>query len=202
MTGFFNSNKSRSTSRMAVNRRGRMRGINSQNRRIVTDMMYDNARAADSNRALSTVQYIEQPTKKQQEALDLGFLGYSLKYGDIGIVLDPSDIFPELIQENDHIIGNGIFDGINVDKIAITYSPKKKMFYYLAINANYTCYILFESKNVYDLPYIDRIDLDILPVNAQILENWNRLINSVYELVHNLCHNPILVFKVNEIFKR
>lgn len=195
MCGFFNSNKSRSS--ISVSRRGNMRSPQAQNRRIIKTMMYDNK--TKSNRLMDTEIYV---TKKQQEALDLGFLGYSLKYGDIGIVLDPSDIFPELIQENDHIIGNGIFDGINVDKIAITYSPKKKMYYYLALNANYTCYILFESKNVHDLPYIDRIDLDILPVGAQILENWNRLINSVYELIHNLCQNPILVFKVNEIFKR
>ncbi len=195
MCGFFNSNKSRSS--ISVSRRGNMRSPQAQNRRIIKTMMYDNK--TKTNRLMDTEIYV---TKKQQEALELGFVGYSLKDGDKAIVLDPEDIIPELTQENNNIIGNGVFDGINVDKIAITYSPKKKMFYYLALNANYTCFILFESKNIYDLPNIDKIDLDILPVNSQILENWNRLVNTVYELVHNLCQNPIMVFKINEIFKR
>jgi hypothetical protein len=201
MCGFFNSNKNRMAS-TAINRRGRTRSIKGQNRRLVTNMMYDNARAADSNnRALSTVTYIEQPTKKQQEALDLGFLGYSLKYGDIAIILDPSDILPYTIQENEHIIGNGVFDGIRCDKIAITYSPKKKMFYYLALNDNYQCHIIFKSNNIHELPNIGNIDMDILPVNSQIIGNFNRLINSVYEVVTDLTYNPIIYYKVRELFK-
>jgi hypothetical protein len=202
MCGFFSSNKNRMAT-TAINRRGRTRSIKGQNRRLVTNMMYDNARAADSNnRAMSTVTYIDQPTKKQQEALDLGFLGYSLKYGDIMLVLDIEDIIPEMLMGASNLITNGVFDNIRCDKVGIVWSPKQKTFMMLALNANYTCFVLFESKNLYELPHVIDLNMDILPVNAQILENINRLMNSVYELVHNMTSNPIMVYKIGEIFKR
>ena len=186
---------------MGVNRRGRMRGVQSQSRRIVTDMMYDDARAHDAAAALSTVQYIEQPTKKQIEAQELGFLGYSLKYGDCMLVLDIEDIIPEMLMGASNLITNGVFDNIRCDKIGIVWSPKRKMFLMLAINADYTCFVLFESANLYDLPHVADLNMDILPVNSQILEKINRLMCSVYTLVHNITTNPILVYKITEIFK-
>jgi hypothetical protein len=199
--GFFSSNKNRMAS-TAINRRGRSRSIKGQNRRLVSDMMYDNARFNDSKNALSTVTYIEQPTKKQIEAQELGFLGYSLKYGDCMLVLDIEDIIPEMLLGASNLITNGVFDNIRCDKVGIVWSPKRKMFMMLALNADYTCFVLFESANLYELPHIIDLNMDILPVNAQILENINRLMNSVYELVHNMTSNPIMVYKIGEIFKR
>jgi hypothetical protein len=198
--GFFNSNKNRMAS-TAINRRGRSRSICGQNRRLVTDMMYDQARLKDSMNS-NTVEYIDQPTKKQQEALDLGFLGYSLKYGDCMLVLDIEDIIPEMLMGTNNLITNGVFDNIRCDKVGIVWSPKRKMFTMLALNSDYTCFVLFESANLYELPHIIDLNMDILPVNAQILENINRLMNSVYELVHNMTSNPIMVYKIGEIFKR
>lgn len=188
---------------MGVNRRGRFRGTASQNRRIVTDMMYDNARAADSaNTSSAVTQYIEQPTKKQIEAQELGLLGYSLKYGDVMLVLDIEDILPELIMAEHNLITNGVFDNINIDKLGIIYSPKKKMYYYLALCDNYQCHIIFKSQNVHDLPNIGNLNMDILPLNTHIVENANRLMNSVYTTVSDLTYNPIIFYTTNELFRK
>ena len=196
---FFGSNKSRSSnSSLAVNRRGKSRSMRSQNKMIVRQMGYNQQ---SNPYAVQTVEYVEAPTKKQLEAQQLGFTGYSIKNGDLFIALDVQDILPEYVMGESNLITNGIFENIKVDKIALIYSPKKKMFMYLAINADFSCYVLFESPNFHDLPNISKIDIDILPVNAQVIPNANRLLNSVYHYIHNLCSNPILVFRVNELFK-
>lgn len=106
------------------------------------------------------------------------FLEYALTEGDVIIVLDVEDIIREYELDRG-LITNNVFDNIRCDKVDIIWSPKKELYYYVALNDDYTCFILWKNGDVYQLPYIDRIDLDNLPINAQIIENINRLIISV-----------------------
>lgn len=154
-------------------------------------MMYDN-----NNNPITKQQEV-YVTKKQAEALDLGFTKYSLKYGDIMLLLDIEDILEEYKQEQGTITNN-VFDNIQCDKVGIVYSPKLKKFIYLAVNDNFTCYIIFQDI----LPNFEDINLEHLPVNAQIMDQANRRMSSVYKYIHDLTTNPIFQMTVNEVFKK
>jgi len=181
--GFFNSNKS---------------AYRQIRRQAKYGRMFNNGAQGGGN----TV-YI---SKKEQEKIDLGFTGYSLKYGNVMIVGNLEDMLPQfqydIDPDNHTLLNNGIFEGIRCDKIALVYSPKLKKFVYLALNDNYECYILFKSDNYYDLPNISDIELDNLHPNFQIVENVNVLLNTVYKYIHDLTSNPLLQYKVAEVFKR
>lgn len=200
--GFFNSNKNRAAN-IAISRRGNVRSPQTQNRRIIKTMMYDNK--TKTNKLMDQEIYT---TKKQQEAIDLGFTGYSLKYQDIMIVGDIFDMLPEYkhdIDPNAHnIIRNDIFEGILCDKVALIYSPKLKKFMYIALNDNYSMAILFKETNFKDLPYIERFDLDNLHPNLQIIYNVNRSLVSVYyhSVIEDMTNNPILNYNILEVFKK
>lgn len=179
----------------AISRRGKMRSPQARNRRLLRNSMYNGAQRNTVTTYNDNNDYIETPT--------MSFTEYVLRHADIAIVFNPDDIIPELVQHDHNIVGNGVFDGIRCDKLCLVYSAKKKTFYYLAINDDYTCYILFKSKDtmIY-LPNINNVDVDILPVNAVIVENNNRLMVSIFDQIIDLTYNPLMVFKTSEIFRR
>lgn len=181
---FFNSNKSRAAMR-------RVSGNNYQRR--------------SSNCSVTESVYI---TKKQADVMDLGFTGYSLKYGDVMIIGDINYMLPDyrhdIEPDNHNIIRNDVFEGIKCDKVCLIYSPKLKKFVYLTLNDDYSIGILFKSDNYHSLPNVDNIDLDNLHPNIEVKENANRLLNSIYNRIDiaDLTSNPILFYRVGEIFKR
>lgn len=198
--GFFNSNRNRAAN-IAVSRRGNMRSPQAQNRRIVKTMMYDNK--THKTKEVSNEIYI---TKKQAEAQELGFLGYSLKYGNVMLIGNIEDILPDYKDDQyNNVIRNNVFEGIKADKLGIVYSPKKKQFMIIGLNDDYSSSILFKNEDINQLPNIENIDLDNIEyTNLQIIENANRLLNSVYNRIDilDLTSNPILVYDVKEIFKK
>ena len=223
--GFFNSKKNRTSSSIAISRRGKMRSPQAQNRRIIQNMRRDNYNTTAS----STVQqprykqrYSKQVTQEPKSRLDImndllvstnenvrseimqfDFLEYSLLNADIMIVLNIEDILREYELEQGYLTNN-VFDNIQCEKVGIVYSPKKKMFLYIAFNSytSTTCHIIFKSKNLNELPNIDRIDLKLLPIDSNLVENANRLMVSSFDQVFDLCHNPILGYGINEIFRK
>lgn len=144
--------------------------------------------------------------RKQIEAQQLGFTGYSLKYGDVMVTGNIEDMIPnyqyDIDPDNHNLVTNGVFEGVRCDKVGLIYAPKLKKFIYLALNDDYTCFILFQSDNIHTLPNTENIDMDNLNVRLDILENANRMLSSVYQYVHDLTNNPILLYKVNEVFKK
>ena len=129
------------------------------------------------------------------------FLEYSLVNGNIIIVLNVEDILREYELEQGYLTNN-VFDNIRCEKVGIVYSPKLKMFLYLALNNDPIAGIMFKSKDLSELPNIDRIDLKLLPIDSHIVENANRLMISNFSEIVDLCHNPVLIYKVGELFKR
>jgi len=69
----------------------------------------------------------------------------------------------------------------------------------IALNDNYTCFILWKADTLEEL--ID-IDIDTVSTNIQKVENSNRLLCSIYQLVHDLTSNPLFVHKIHEVFKK
>lgn len=188
--GYFNSNKSRFTSR------GNKRSYASMNRRMLRSMTYDN-----TTHRYKEVEEEVYVTKKQAEAIDLGFLGYSLKYGDVIIIGDPSDMLPLQYVEDHNIVRNHVFTNIKADKIGLMYSSKLKQFLYLVLNDDYTIAIL----DRFDQPPInEKIDLENLHPRIELKERANRILLSVYyhSEVLDLTQNPIIHFKSTEVFKR
>jgi hypothetical protein len=184
MTGFFNSNKS---AYRAIRRQSKYGRI------------FSGAQGGSgSNNMLLT--------KKEQEKIDLGFTGYSIKYGNIAIVGNIETMLPQfqhdIDADNHNLLNNGIFEGIRCDKIALIWSPKLKKFMYIALNDNYECYILFKSDNYHSLPNIADIELDNMNPSFQLVENINTLMNTVYKFIHDLTANPIIQYKTLEVFKR
>lgn len=190
--GFFNSNKNRAAN-IAISRRGNIRSPQAQNRRIIKTMIQDN----NTNNYKPV--YIERVvTAKQAEAIDLGLTKWSLKYQDVMILLDPKDILPKEYIQNDKVVTNKVFNGIRCEKVGIVWSRKLKKFMYLAVNSNYTCYILFMDY----LPNFDNIDLNRLPSSAEIIERVNWRMLSVFRYIHDLTVNPIFQMTSNEVFKK
>lgn len=188
--GYFNSNKNR----IAVNSRGNRRSYQGQNRRIIQSMIYDDR--TQSNKYVEQEVYL---TKKQAEAIDLGFTAYSIKYGDIMLIADPRYMLPiENIQDH-HIVKNKVFENIRADKIALIYSPKWKQFLFVVLNNDYSIYVL---ERLDQCP--NHIDLDNLHPNIEIKEHSNRLIVSVYyeSEVLDLTYNPVLNYGIMEVFKK
>ena len=137
----------------------------------------------------------------RSEIMKYDFLEYSLVNGNIIIVLNVEDILREYELEQGYLTNN-IFDNIRCEKVGIVYSPKLKMFLYLALNNDPIAGIMFKSKDLSELPNIDRIDLKLLPIDSHIVENANRLMISNFSEIVDLCHNPVLIYKVGELFKR
>ena len=200
MTGFFNSQKSR------MNSRGNTRSYRSQNRRIVRELTYTkNVNGAQ----IAQYKDVEvNVTKKQAEAIDLGFTGYTIKYFDMMIIGDIEYMLPQYkhdIDPNSHnIIRNDMFEGIKADKIGLVYASRLKKFLYLGLNDDYSISILFESANYHDLPNVENIDIDNLHPNVEILTNINKVLTSVYNIyeVYSFVSNPLVIYKITELFKR
>ena len=78
------------------------------------------------------------------------------------------------------------------------------MYYYLAMNDNYTCYILFKGKELKDLPdaLSTKIDLEHINPNFVVSENANRLMNCVYSEVWDCTSNPVMIYKTSELFRK
>lgn len=196
MCGFFNSNKNR----IAVTSRGNKRSYQGQNRRIVQSMMYDNR--TKTQKPVTEEVYV---TKKQAEAMDLGFTGYSLKYGNMMLIGDIDAMLPDCRFEHaqyNNLLTNGVFEGIGADKIGLVYSPKFKKFLYLALNDNYTIGILFKNENYNELPNVP--DIDNLDPRIEIRENANRLLYTVFyeSEILDLTSNPIMHYGINEVFTK
>lgn len=130
------------------------------------------------------------------------FLEYSLVNGDIMIIGNIEDMLLQFKHRKDGYISNEIFKVIKCDKVGLFYSARKKMFYWLAVNDDFTIYILFKSQKLSLLP--NALSIDIESKKYQIIENANRLIWSVYNRndILDLTMNPVLLYKVGEIFKR
>jgi hypothetical protein len=156
-----------------------------------------------ARQAARNIRYIngERLTRKQNKPLS-SFLEYSLVNGNILLIGDVIDMLPELKHRKDGYIKNDILKVVRCDKVGLFYSSRQKMFMWLAINDNYTIYILYKDKKLSLLPNISNIKLE--NPKYQIIEQANRLIWSVYQRndIHDLSMNPILIYKVGEIFKR
>lgn len=190
--GFFNSNKNRMES-IAINRRGKMRSPRSQNRRIVKTMMYNNNARYNDN--------YDDDIVTNNEYMP-SFTEYAIINHDCMIVGDIIDMLPNYLMSEHYLISNNTFENIKCEKVGLVYSPKLKKYLYLALNNDYSCFILFMENNYNDLPNIENIDIDFLKSSCQIIWNINRLMNSVYKEIWLMTHNPILKYKVSEIFKR
>lgn len=192
--GFFSSNKNR----IAVTARGNKRSYQGQNRRIMQSVVYDNR--TGKTKPVTEEIYV---TKQQAEAQDLGLTGYSLKYGDILILGDIEHIIPnwkhDIHPDIHNLVSNGVFEGIRADKIGIIYSHKLKKFLTLALNDDYSIYILFKSDQT-----PNNIDLELLSPFLEIKENANRLLYAIYynSEILDLCQNPILNFRITEVFRK
>lgn len=211
-------------SNIAVNSRGRPRSTNSQNRRIIKQMMYNNhtvqtQQTTDiikntNNGAVGNNNYqysstvTTYKTKEQIEAQELGLTAYSIKHGDVMLLGDIEYMLPMYRHDIDpnlhNVVFNNVFEGIKCDKIGYIYSQKKKQFMIIGLNDDYSSCILFKANNFKDLPNSENIDLQLLHPNIEIKENSNRLLISVYNKIpiYDLTSNPIMTYDISEIFKK
>jgi hypothetical protein len=132
-------------------------------------------------------------------------LEHALKDMDMMILMDVQDIIPQY-SNSSSTVSNNIFPNqkIRCDKVCLIYSPRRKLYYYLAVNDNGTCYVLFKGKELKDLPNAtsSRIDFDDINPNFVINENANRLMNCVIDEIIDITSNPIHVYKTSELFRR
>ncbi len=137
-------------------------------------------------------------------------LEHALKDLDMMILMDIQDIIPQYWNKDgpNPTAFNNVFPNQKIvcDKVCLIYSPKKKMYYYLAINDNSTqAYALFEGKELKDLPNAvstDKIDFNNINPNFVINEKANRLINSVIDQVVDITTNPLHLYKTSELFRK
>ena len=74
----------------------------------------------------------------------------------------------------------------------------------LAINNDYSSYILFEAAKLKDLP-VDKLYSDPLITDKyKMIEKSNRMIIGVlrYDPIWNLTTNPIISFRPTELFRK
>ena len=130
------------------------------------------------------------------------FNEYVLMNGDVMIIGNIEDMLLQFKHRKDGYISNNVFKVIRADKIGLFYCIRRKLFMWLAINDDFTIYILFKDKELRHLP--NTIDFNIESPKYQIIENANRLIWSVYNKndILDLTTNPIIMYKVGEIFKK
>ena len=130
------------------------------------------------------------------------FNEYVLMNGDVMIIGNIEDMLLQFKHRKDGYISNNIFKIIRCDKVGLFYSARQKMFMWLAVNDDYTIYILHKDKELKYLP--NAISLDIESKKFQIIHNANRLFWSVYNVndILDLTMNPIIMYKVGEIFKK
>ena len=121
---------------------------------------------------------------------------------------DIDDIIPSYYRWSSHEVRNDVFMGYNqkikCEMIGLVYSPKKKLFYMMAINNDYTSYILFEAVKLKHLP-VDKLYSDPLITDKyKMIEKSNRMIIGVlrYDPIWNLCLNPIMSYKPTELFRK
>lgn len=117
------------------------------------------------------------------------------------VIADPINMIPNWIIEP-NTVKNDRFPNrqIKADKIALIYSKKRKLFMYVTIDDNSrTCAILFKNKDLYQLP-----DIKIAENNRfyNLAENGNRLMNCIINDLWDVSSNPIMNYKVNELFSK
>lgn len=143
-------------------------------------------------------------TKREQDKYNLGFTGYSLKYGNVMIVGDIETMLPQyqhdIDPDNHNLLNNGVFEGVNCDRVALIYSPKMKSFMYLGLNDDYSMSILFKADHPDSLP--NPIDIENMHTEWQILENAGTLLNATYKHVADLTANPIIFYRISEVFRK
>ena len=130
------------------------------------------------------------------------FLEYALINGDLMVLGEIEDMLPNYGHRKAGHVKNDVFPFIRCDKVGLFYSSKRRMFYWLAVNDNYTLNILFKGKELKYLPNTSNINIE--SGKYQIIENANRLICSVYNRneILDLSSNPTLSFQTHEIFKK
>jgi len=159
-------------------------------------------RAAKSIRYSSNFGNSYTPRPKIQKPQKT-FLQHLLTESDFIILAEVSLVLPKY-RNGYSTVHNDIFTNrqIRCDQVGLIYSPKKKMYYYLAINADNSCHILFKDKDVYKLPNVTRINLDPKEFNILTQENANRLMNSIFDTINDLSGNPIHIYKTSELFRK
>jgi len=167
----------------------------SEGRRAAKSIRYS------SNFGNQRIGYIKKPKKKPT------FLEYCLIDKDMVVLMDPEDIIPQYMHKDpSRTVYNHIFPNqkIQCDKVGLIYSQKKKIYYYLAMNDNYTCYILFKGKELRELPEAlsTKIDLEHINPNFVVSENANRLMCCVYDEVVDCTANPLMIYKTSELFRK
>ncbi|WP_458720460.1 hypothetical protein [Candidatus Nitrosocosmicus sp. R] len=77
--------------------------------------------------------------------------------------MDTVDIFKNLLYRSATAIKLDLFPSlgaIRCDKIGLVYSRKCKLFMFLGLNDNDTCFVLYKDKDVYKLPNIYNINIE------------------------------------------
>lgn len=139
------------------------------------------------------------------------FLEYVLQDSDIMICCDPDYILPSVYLWSKYMVKNDVFNTpnqkISADKIGIIWSQRKKMYMMIAINDNSDrLFILFKNKELRFLPNVESRLSNLEKVDTvniyQTVENSNRMMNVVFNEVYDLTSNPVMIYKVSELFRK
>lgn len=129
-----------------------------------------------------------------------------IKENDTMLMFETDDIIPSKYRWSSTKVRNDLFNDynqkINCGRVILIYSPKKKLYLFMAINEDYTSYILFKAKSLKDLP-VEKLYNSVGEKYKTIEQSNLKMIGILrYEPVWDLTLNPVILYKPTELFRK